>query len=446
MARALCSSSMAAKRKYGLVIYGATGTTGRACCDYMSTRGGGVAYAIAGRNASALQQLAKSITPSPDVIVADAFDLPALQKMARQTRVVLSTAGPFATLGEGVLNACVAESTSYCDITGEIPWVSSMRRKFHKEASAKKIRVVSCVGYDSIPSDIGVFAANRLLVDGDHGPAVRATSFHTTSGVLPRGTLNTIFASIVGDGRKKKKKAAQESLSGGDSATRSEGMVPKSEKKAMRASLGGLATALLPMWSSEAKCFTPVGFMATVNTPVIHASASALGYSGLLYRERMSVRGLRREAGCFPWCYGLVSTLTSTMVYAVVVPVILTLALLSKVPVLGPCVHSFASRTLTQSPSTGKANAIGGHTTVVVYGVAASGATSRVAMRAKADPGVQLTALLSCEAAVLLADAKGLAPRYGFQTPASAFGDAIIAPIVAAGIKWEESVDGAKAQ
>ena len=434
-------------REYGLIIYGATGTTGRACCDYLSSRGSGIAYAIAGRNASALQQLAATYANPPDVIVADAFDAPALRGMAKQTRVVLSTAGPFATLGEGVLSACVAESTSYCDITGEIPWVSSMRRKFHADASAKKIRVVSCVGYDSIPSDIGVFAANRLLVDSGHGPAVRATSFHTTSGVLPRGTLNTIFASIVGRKTTTTKKKATEAISrGGASAAQSEGMVPKIEKKAMRASLGGLATALLPMWSSEAQCFTPVGFMATVNTPVVHASASALGYGGLLYRERMSVRGLRREAACFPSCYGLVSTVLSTLVYAVVAPLILTLSLMTKVPCLGTRVHSFASRALTQSPSTGKASAIGGRTTVVVYGVAANGATSRVAMRAKADPGVELTALLSCEAALLLADAEDLAPRYGFQTPASAFGDSIIAPLLAAGVKWEEKVERSKAR
>ena len=128
--------------------------------------------------------------------------------------------------------------------------------------------------------------------------------------------------------------------------------------------------------------------------------------------------------------------------YTFGLPLIAFAAACTKLPLVGRYVHQGISRVCTQGPSEGAAASIKGFTAVTVFGTAADGATSRVTMRCDADPGVALTALLACESAALLAsDARaGLPKRYGFLTPAMAFGDAIIAPLKKAGVVWREEL------
>ena len=162
--------------------------------------------------------------------------------------------------------------------------------------------ILCCIVRD-VRADIGVFVANRLLVDAGHGPAFTSTSFHSTKGVLPRGTLNTIFQMLVG-GRTQRIASTSPTTS---TLTTSAGLVPQSERGAMKASLGGLG-AMLPAWSKEAKIWSPPGFMASINTPVVHASAAALGYGGVQYRERLGYVGGKSKAW---FCGGLGSTLAT---------------------------------------------------------------------------------------------------------------------------------------
>jgi short subunit dehydrogenase-like uncharacterized protein len=106
-------------RKYDLVLYGASGFTGRQTVEYCKQFApAGLTWAIAGRNRSKLESVNLA---GADVLVADAQDDNALDNLARQTRVVLSTAGPFGLYGTKLVAACVRNRTHYCDITGETP-------------------------------------------------------------------------------------------------------------------------------------------------------------------------------------------------------------------------------------------------------------------------------------------------------------------------------------
>ena len=91
------------------------------------------------------------------VIIADASDEPALKVMCEQARVIISTVGPYALYGEPLVQACVRTGTDYCDLAGEVQWIRKMVERYEGEAKSSGARIVHCCGFDSIPSDMGVW-------------------------------------------------------------------------------------------------------------------------------------------------------------------------------------------------------------------------------------------------------------------------------------------------
>lgn len=152
--------------KFDIVIYGATSFVGNIMVRHMAETLSDeteLRWAIAGRSNSkleALQKEAKQLSNNrvlPPIIVADAQNEEDLLELCRQTRVVVSTVGPFALYGEALVKACCESGTDYCDITGEIHWVVRMISQYQEAAAASGARIVNCSGFDSIPSDLGVF-------------------------------------------------------------------------------------------------------------------------------------------------------------------------------------------------------------------------------------------------------------------------------------------------
>ena len=152
------------QRPFDVVLYGATGFVGRQTAHYFADHAQGVRWAIAGRSAPRLEALRADLgAASPAIVVADADDAAALDTLAAQTRVVLSTAGPFARYGSELVAACVRQATHYVDITGETPWVRRMIDRHHEDAAARGIRIVPGCGFDSVPSDLGAWLVARAL-------------------------------------------------------------------------------------------------------------------------------------------------------------------------------------------------------------------------------------------------------------------------------------------
>src|SRR5437660_5399171 len=112
------------QRKYDVMLYGASGFTGKQTIQYFAgqVRASEVRWAIAGRNPQALEAAkaqAGDDARAIDVLIADARDQEALDRIAAQARIVLSTAGPFALYGSQLVDACVRFGTHYVDITVE---------------------------------------------------------------------------------------------------------------------------------------------------------------------------------------------------------------------------------------------------------------------------------------------------------------------------------------
>src|SRR5690349_4716759 len=161
-----------ADRALDVVVFGATGSTGRLVAQYLAgaSKRRPVRLALAGRDRARLAAIGREVG-IPEVIVADAHDRAALDALAARTRVVASTVGPYMKYGSELVAACAAAGTHYADITGEVHWIRQMIDAHHARAQATGARIVHCCGFDSVPSDLGVAVLQREMVARTGEPA-----------------------------------------------------------------------------------------------------------------------------------------------------------------------------------------------------------------------------------------------------------------------------------
>ncbi|GAA4642787.1 saccharopine dehydrogenase NADP-binding domain-containing protein [Pontixanthobacter gangjinensis] len=154
-------------REFDIVVYGATGYTGRLVAEYLTTHYAGHAdapkWAMAGRNQSKLEDVRDLIGAPKDtpLIVADASDPDSLTAMCKRTKVVLTTVGPYQLYGNELVEACAREGTDYTDLCGEPTWMSQMIEKHNDLAKASGARICFSSGFDSIPFDLGVMMLQK---------------------------------------------------------------------------------------------------------------------------------------------------------------------------------------------------------------------------------------------------------------------------------------------
>ena len=148
-------------RTFDIIIWGASGFTGRLVCEYLNKKygtDGDLKWAAAGRNYAKLEKVMTEMDiENIPLVLADGHDSDSLKKMVSQTKVVCTTVGPYAKYGNELVAACIENGTDYCDLTGEVQWMRRMIDKHHEVAKAKGVRIVHTCGFDSFPSDIGVY-------------------------------------------------------------------------------------------------------------------------------------------------------------------------------------------------------------------------------------------------------------------------------------------------
>ena len=183
-------------RPFDIVLWGATGFTGRLAVDYMhrAYANSNVKWAIAGRNPSKLEAIdsARGLT----ILTADANDPDSLRQLVAQTRVILTTVGPYARYGSELVAACAEGGTHYCDLTGEVHWIRDMIDRHQQTAEKSGAIIVPTCGFDSIPSDIGVYCLQRAMLETTHGipsPHIRYRT-REMSGGFSGGTLDSMMA------------------------------------------------------------------------------------------------------------------------------------------------------------------------------------------------------------------------------------------------------------
>ncbi len=153
--------------QFDIIVFGATSFVGQILVQYLSDQFNqsgkeSLKWAIAGRSQAKLDEVkVKTQQPELTTLIADAQDETALKAMSDQTKVIISTVGPYALYGETLVKACAETGTDYCDLTGEIQWIDRMLKKYETTAKTTGARIVHCSGFDSIPSDMGVYFTQR---------------------------------------------------------------------------------------------------------------------------------------------------------------------------------------------------------------------------------------------------------------------------------------------
>jgi short subunit dehydrogenase-like uncharacterized protein len=153
--------------QYDVVVFGATSFVGQILVQYLTDNFNKpdketLNWAIAGRSQAKLNAVKTQVKqPELTSIIADAHDEAAIKGMCAQAKVIISTVGPYALYGETLVKVCAKTGTDYCDLTGEVQWIDRMLKKYEATAKASGAHIVHCSGFDSIPSDMGVYFTQR---------------------------------------------------------------------------------------------------------------------------------------------------------------------------------------------------------------------------------------------------------------------------------------------
>jgi short subunit dehydrogenase-like uncharacterized protein len=401
------------KRAYDVVLYGASGFVGRQTVAYFAQHAGRLRWALAGRNEARLKEAraaAGAGAAKAGLVVADAADERALAALAAQTRVVLSTAGPFALYGSALVAACVAHGTHYCDITGETPWVRAMIDRHHEQAAEQGTRIVPCCGFDSVPSDIGALLVAEAVKRESGERCVRIKACHSIRGGLNGGTLASLL-NIA--------EAGELDRLGDPFLLNPEGPLP--------ADLRAHADPLAPRHDSDFDAWLAPFVMAAINTRIVRRSVALAGArsayaQGMVYQEYL-------RTGRGP----LGAALAAGMAGGIGVGVV----------GMRSGIWRAAMRKLLPAPGEGPSERAmdNGSLACELIGESENGTQVRGRIAGRGDPGNRATTLFVCEAAMALAgDVRKLpggAKRGGVLTPATALGLPYARRLAAAGMTVE---------
>ena len=191
------------EREFDIVVYGATGYTGRLVAEHFVREYGGKPdapkWAMAGRSKVKLVEVRDAIGAPADtpLIVADASDPGTLDAMCHRTRVVLTTVGPYQLYGSELVAACARSGTDYADLCGEPAWMREMIDAHHEHAKASGARIAFSSGFDSIPFDLGVLMLQKEAVArfGKPAPRVRGR-VRDMKGTFSGGTAASLTATM----------------------------------------------------------------------------------------------------------------------------------------------------------------------------------------------------------------------------------------------------------
>ena len=189
-------------REFDVVIFGASGYTGKLVAEYMHDQYGddqSIKYAIAGRNTEKLLEVKKDLNLNEDITILEvnSTDLDSLEKMTTSAKCILTTVGPYQLYGSKLVESCAKNGTDYVDLTGEPGWMYEMINA-HKETAQKSgARLVFSCGFDSIPFDLGVYFVQNAAKEkfGKPAPHVRGR-VKAMNGEFSGGTIASLGATM----------------------------------------------------------------------------------------------------------------------------------------------------------------------------------------------------------------------------------------------------------
>ena len=189
-------------RAYDVIVYGATGFTGKLVAEHMLAKygaGGDVRWAIAGRSKDKLEAVRREIGASETLplVIADASKPESLLAMSKAAKVIITTVGPYQLYGEPLVAACCEAGTDYVDLSGEPAWMAAMIAKYDAKAKASGARIVFSCGFDSIPFDLGVVFLQAQAKQRFGEPLARVRGrVRKMKGGFSGGTVASLMATL----------------------------------------------------------------------------------------------------------------------------------------------------------------------------------------------------------------------------------------------------------
>ena len=418
-------------RPFDVILFGATGFTGKLVAEYVADHApaAGIRWAIAGRSRDRLEAVRGDLArrdeglASLPVRVADSHDVAALDAIVPSARVVATTIGPYARYGRELAQACARHGTSYCDLTGEVPFIRAVIDDCHELARSTGARIVTCAGYDSIPSDLGAFMAWEHA-HRTHGEGLAWVKVFTgrTKGAASGGTVASMLGIL---------EAARESRDVRRLLLDPHGLDPVRGKGPRDPFEDDQRTV---RYDEDLGRWTAPFVMASVNTRIVRRSHALLSEPVAGGEDRpASGYGPRfRYNEAMSFGPGPAGLLRASVVTAGIAG-LLSLAAL-------PSARRLLERAVLPGPGEGPSrDAIeSGFFEMHVLARTESGRRLRGRVAGTRDPGYGETAKMLGETAFCLAkDGARLAPRYGVLTPASAMGARLIERLRAAGMTFD---------
>ncbi len=414
-------AAVTATREYDIVLYGATGFVGKLTAEYLARAGGNARIALAGRSTDRLKAVRDTLGESAQswqLVTADASSPKTLDAMAEQAQVVITTVGPYTRYGLPLVAACAAAGTDYADLTGEPPFIRESIDLYHKQAQDTGARIVHACGFDSIPSDLTVYALYRRALEDGAGELV-GTDFvvRSMAGGLSGGTIASgieVMDTVSRDPDARRQFADPYTLSPDRGAEPELGAQPDLPWRRGRQ----IAPELTGLWTA--------GFMmAGPNTRIVRRSNALQDWAygrRFKYSEHMSVG----SSVVAPVLSAAISGIGNAMT-----------AVGTRYFRLLP--RKLVDRALPK-PGTGPSAAVRekGFYKIETYTTTTSGARYVATMAQRGDPGYKATAVLLGESGLALAlDREALSDLHGVLTPAAAMGDALLARFPAAEVTLE---------
>jgi short subunit dehydrogenase-like uncharacterized protein len=382
-------------REFPIIVYGATGFTGRLVAEYLAASYPQLNWAMAGRSQVKLEQVRTEIGAPAAVplVTADASDPASLAAMVQRADVIVTTVGPYQLYGSELVAACAASGTAYVDLCGEPAWMREMIDAHHARAKESGARIVFSCGFDSIPFDLGVHQLQKLCIERFSIPAPRIRGrVRAMKGGFSGGTAASLKATLAAAARQPsllKLLASPFALTPGfDGADQPNG--------------------LLPYYDSAVNAWVAPFIMAPINTKNVHRTNFLADYPygrDFRYDEMMIAPGLGELGKAAADAIAKANPLGGES---------------------GPKPGEGPSKEERES----------GFYDIVFIAEYEDGRTARLAVKGDRDPGYGSTSRMIAEAALcLIEDVQG---QGGIWTPGALMPDALVARLQAkAGLTFE---------
>jgi len=405
-----------AERQFDVVVWGATGFTGKWVAKHLFDHypQEKLRWAIAGRNSTKLDEARQFIGDKNSEIkdlLADSTDEESLKKLVGSTKVIISTVGPYAYYGSLLVKACAEAGTHYVDLTGEVPWMREMIDAHSAAAENSGARIVHSCGFDSIPSDIGTYYIQNKAQQkfGKYLQSVRFSLIKSKGGVSG-GTVHSMLNVIEEAVKNKKVRRLMANPYSLNPDKKFKG-VDKGDQRSAK-------------YDQDLGKWTAPFVMAAINTRIVRRSNALMSFrygEDFSYTESMATgRGIKGRLAA--------SSITAA------------LAVFTGVSITG-IGRKLVSKLL---PSQGEGPAVDpqnpGFYNIAFLGETADGQKMRAKVTGDADPGYGSTSKMLAESAVCLAlEDENLEVGGGFWTPASAMGESLLQRLIEnAGLTFEE--------